>query len=84
LRSAAAEKKKNQGKRSQNIKLKQVEKKEIVMRIRELLLKYLLRDPIFERFTKVFLEKLFMKISPRFFGILMSIISYFKYYSYIA
>ena len=66
--------------------MRQVEKKELVRRIWELIIKYLIREPIFENYTKVFLAKLFtiLKISPRIFGLLLSVLNYFRYYAYIA
>lgn len=67
-------------------KLRSVERKELERRIKETLLKYLIRDPIFEGFTKRFLEKLFsiLRISPKILGLLYSLLSYFRYYTYIA
>ncbi|CDW78719.1 UNKNOWN [Stylonychia lemnae] len=71
---------------SRRNKLKSVERRELVRRIRETLLKYLIRDPIFEGVTKRVLEKLFsiLRISPRLLGLLYSLLSYFRYYTYIA
>jgi len=71
---------------SRKSKLRSVERKELERRIKETLLKYLIRDPIFEGFTKKILEKLFtaLRISPRLLGLLYSLLSYFRYYTYIA
>jgi hypothetical protein len=66
-------------------KLRTIEKKEIMRRIWETLIKYLVRDPIFESYTKVLLERVFgaLRIS-RLLPLLLSIVNYFRYYSYIA
>ena len=50
------------------------------------LLKYFLRDPIFENFTLKVLHKLFRfcRIPDAFFGIVLSILNYYRYYKYIA
>jgi hypothetical protein len=63
-----------------------VERKEIMKRIIEILAKYLIRDPIFEDYTKRFIGKLFgfLRISPKILAFLYSIINYFRYYAYIA
>lgn len=52
----------------------------------EILIKYLIRDPIFEDYTKHFISKLFtfLRISPKILALLVSIINYFRYYAYIA
>lgn len=66
-------------------RLRSVEKKEIMRRIWETLLKYLVRDPIFDTYTKVFLERIFVALRiTKLLPILMSIVNYFRYYSYIA
>jgi len=50
------------------------------------LIRYLIRDPIFEDYTQPIALKVFttLRISPKIFGLLLSIVSYFKYYAYIA
>jgi hypothetical protein len=40
-------------------RLREIEKKELIKRIKETILKYLIRDPIFEDYTKVYIAKLF-------------------------
>jgi hypothetical protein len=67
-------------------RLRSIEKRELHKRIRITLLKYLIRDPIFEQFTKKALEKVFgaLKISPKLLGLLFSLLNYFKYYTYTA
>jgi len=66
-------------------KLRTIEKKEIMRRIWEALLKYLVRDPIFESYTKVVLERVFdaLRIS-KLLPLVLSVVNYFRYYSYIA
>ena len=55
-------------------------------RIWNALIKYLIRDPIFEDYTQPIALKVFttLRISPRIFGVILGIISYFRYYAYIA
>eukprot|EP00347_Sterkiella_histriomuscorum_P018838 403343978 len=67
-------------------KLRSIEKQQLLKRIRETLIKYLIRDPIFENYTKVVLERLFsaLRISPKILQLLLSLIGYFRYYTYIA
>ena len=67
-------------------RLKQIEKKELLRRIWNALLKYLIRDPIFDDYTQPIVVKIFntLRISPRIYGVILGIISYFRYYAYIA
>jgi len=67
-------------------RLKQIEKKELMRRIWNALIKYLIRDPIFEDYTQPIALKVFttLRISPRIFGVILGIVSYFRYYAYIA
>ena len=47
---------------------------------------YLIRDPIFEDYTQPIALKVFttLRISPRILGLILSIVSYYRYYAYIA
>ena len=67
-------------------KLRSIEKKELVKRIWKIIIKYLIREPIFEDMTKPFLAKIFgmLRISPKILGLLVSVLNYFRYYAYIA
>lgn len=71
--------------RLQNSKLKKIEKAEIQNRLIYSFLKYLIRDPMFDR-TKFILTKLFglLRLPERMLGILFSVLNYFRYYAYIA
>ena len=62
-------------------RLSRIERQQIVKRIYEALLKYLIRDPIFDAYTKVYMGKVFtaLHISPRLLNFLISIIHYFRY-----
>ena len=64
-------------------RLRSLEKQQINKRIWEALLKYLIRDPIFDDFTKKFAFKVFtgLRISPKIFDLLISIVNSFRYIS---
>ena len=68
------------------MRLREVEKQELVKRIKNALLKYLIRDPIYYTYTEPLAAKVFstLRISPRILGLILSIVNYYKYYSYIA
>lgn len=71
---------------SPSFRLRSIEKRELHKRIRFMLLKYLIRDPIYEQFTKKILEKIFLtlKMPPKLLGLLFSLLNYFRYYTYTA
>jgi hypothetical protein len=73
-------------KKEKTAHLRSIEKKELMKRIWGALLRYLIRDPIFENYTKMIALKIFttLRISPRIFELLISLVSYFRYYTYIA
>lgn len=63
-----------------------MEKNEIIKRIRVSILKYFVRDPIFEGFFKPIIEKFGAKlrIPQALITYLLAYINYFRFYSYIA
>lgn len=67
-------------------KLRKMEKRTLMRRIWYSMLKYLIREPIYSKYTQPFLVRLFsaLRISPRIYGIILSIVAYFQYYAYIA
>ena len=67
-------------------KLRQVEKRHIMRRIWTSLLLYLIRDPIFQDYTHPIALKVFttLRISPKILGLVLAIVSYYRYYAYIA
>ena len=67
-------------------KLRQVERRHLMRRIWTSLLVYLIRDPIFQDYTQPAALKVFtaLRISPRILGLLLAIVSYYRYYAYIA
>ena len=67
-------------------KLRSIERRDLTRRNITSLLKYLIRDPIFENFTLKVLLKIFSitRIPEALFGILLSILNYYRYYTYIA
>ena len=75
--------KKSGGSGKENKRLRSLEKQFIIRRIWEALLKYLIRDPIFEEFTKRFAFKVFstLRLSPKLFSFLISIVNTFRYIS---
>jgi peroxin-16 len=60
-----------------------LEKKEQKQRI-FLLLKYFIREPVFSNFTVKLIEKVVSKVSPALMRLILSVISYYRYYAYIA
>ena len=67
-------------------KLKTIERNDIKRKFMLSMLKYLLRDPIFEKFTVKIIRRLFkmMKIPMQLYEIVYNILSCWRYYSYIA
>ena len=67
-------------------KLRTIERRDLTRRNVVSLLKYFIRDPIFENFTLKVLQKVFsvLRIPDSLFGILLSILNYYRYYTYIA
>ena len=67
-------------------KLRTIERRDLTRRNIISLLKYLLRDPIFDNFTLKIIKKVFVfcRIPNFLFGILLSILNYQRYYTYIA
>ena len=67
-------------------RLKSVERRELARRIRDTILKYFLRDPIFEVFTKKILEKIFstLRLSPSILDVVLNLVNYFRDYASIA
>lgn len=67
-------------------KLRTIERRDLTRRNIISLLKYLIRDPIYENFTLKVLQKIFgfLRIPNALFGILLSILNYYRYYTYIA
>lgn len=67
-------------------KLRTIERRDLTRRNVISLLKYFIRDPIFENFTLKVLQKVFsiLRIPDSLFGILLSILNYYRYYTYIA
>ena len=67
-------------------KLRTIERRDLTKRNYLSLLKYLLRDPIFESFTLKVLQKMFkvLRIPDALFGLVLSVLNYYRYYIYIA
>ena len=67
-------------------KLRTIERRDLTWRNSMSLLKYLLRDPIFETFTLPLLQKIFkvLRLPDTLFGLLLSVLNYYRYYIYIA
>ena len=67
-------------------KLKNLERRYMVRRVWLAVLKYAMRDPLFERYTKPYIEKVFqiLRVNPTIRAIILSIMNYFRYYTYIA
>lgn len=67
-------------------KLRSIERRDLTRRNIISLLKYLIRDPIFETFTLKVINKIFRvcRIPESLFGILLSVLNYYRYYTYIA
>lgn len=67
-------------------RLRSIEKNQLMKRIWGSLIMYLIRYPIFEDYTYPVALKIFttLHISPRILGLLLSIVSFYRYYAYIA
>ena len=67
-------------------KLRTIERRDLKKRNLISMLKYFLRDPVFENYTLKVLRKVFeiLKIPKFIFGILLSVLNYYRYYIYIA
>lgn len=71
---------------SSSERLRHIERRDLTKRNTMSLMKYLIRDPIFENYTLVVLKKLCMilRVPKAIFGIILSILNYYRYYTYIA
>ena len=71
---------------AQSEKLRTIERRDLTKRNYMALLKYFLRDPIFESFTLKVLQKIFtvLRLPNALFGLLLSVLNYYRYYVYIA
>ena len=71
---------------SSSEKLRHIERRDLTKRNIMSLMKYLIRDPIFENYTLVALKKVcqVMRVPSAIFGIILSILNYYRYYTYIA
>ena len=67
-------------------KLRHIERRDLTKRNTMSLMKYLIRDPVFESYTLPALKKLCMvlRVPKAIFGIMLSILNYYRYYTYIA
>ena len=67
-------------------RLHSFEKRTLMRRIWYQLLKYLIRDPIYQSHTQPLLMKIFqtLRIPVRIYSILFALVEYCRYYSYIA
>ena len=67
-------------------RLRTIEKRDLTRRSMWSLLKYLIRDPVYEGFTLPFIRRIFgmLRIPESLFGIVLSILNYYRYYTYIA
>lgn len=67
-------------------KLRTIEKRDLSRRSMWSLLKYLIRDPVYENFTLPFIRRLFAicRLPEALYGIVLSILNYYRYYTYIA
>ena len=67
-------------------KLRTIERRDLQWRCFSSIAKYLLRDPIFDNFTMPLLTNLFrvLRLPQALFGLLLSIINYYRYYIYIS
>lgn len=67
-------------------KLRTIERRDLTRRNIMSLVKYLIRDPIYETFTLRVLQRIFgfLRIPNALFGIVLSILNYYRYYTYIA
>ena len=67
-------------------KLRNIERRDLVRRSIWSLVKYLIRDPIYESFTLKIIQRVFgiLRIPESLYGIVLSILNYYRYYTYIA
>lgn len=67
-------------------KLRNIERRDLVRRSIWSLVKYLIRDPIYESFTLKVIQRVFgiLRIPESLYGIVLSILNYYRYYTYIA
>ena len=67
-------------------KLRSIEKRDLIQRCRLNFLKYLIRDPIFSEFTLSIIKSLFriLRLPTYLLGLLLSILNYYRYYTYIS
>lgn len=67
-------------------KLRHIERRDLAWRNYMALAKYLIRDPIFENYTLVAIQRVFrfLRIPNFLYGIVLSILNYYRYYTYIA
>mmetsp|Transcript_27315 Transcript_27315/g.41537 ORF Transcript_27315/g.41537 Transcript_27315/m.41537 type:complete len:101 (+) Transcript_27315:850-1152(+) len=67
-------------------KLRSIERRDLAGRLKSNFMKYLLRDPIFEKFTLPFLSKVFnyFWLTRIIFSLALNVINYYRYYTYIA
>lgn len=67
-------------------KLRHIERRDMTWRNIMSLAKYLIRDPIFENYTLPAIQRVFqfLRIPNALFGIVLSILNYYRYYTYIA
>ena len=67
-------------------KLRTIEKRDLTRRSMWSLLKYLIRDPFYENYTLPFIRRLFAicRMPEALYGIVLSILNYYRYYTYIA
>lgn len=67
-------------------KLRHIERRDMNSRNITSLAKYLIRDPIFENYTLPAIHRVFqiLRIPNALYGIVLSILNYYRYYTYIA
>lgn len=67
-------------------KLRTIEKRDLFKRCLVSLVKYLIRDPIYDQFTLPLIRKIFtiFRLPETLYGIVLSILNYWKYYTFIA
>lgn len=67
-------------------KLRHIERRDMNWRNYMAMAKYLIRDPIFENYTLVAIKRVFrfLRIPNAVYGIVLSILNYYRYYTYIA
>ena len=66
--------------------LRHIERRDLTRRNMMSLAKYLIRDPVFENYTLVALKRIcsLLRIPATLYGILLSILNYYRYYTYVA